>query len=513
MATLGFTPGQLSSILHWVSSAGTTTSDITTMVNFADLGTSCASIVDAGTSLDVYKTINGNVYRDRMCYPDIDIPPAAIALNTEWATCTGLTHGAYDPPIVLMTEDALVPGSAPAPSITPASPPAATSVAPITPTPTPPRPSPAPPSPASSSTPSTKKPAKPSSRPVGINHDPGPSMEKPSEPNSKSSTPNLHHSSPHAPAQPTDPPPNGPNSPPMHTHVNAQSNSQNGGPGIGGIIFTALGGNLSPSHAPKHTSSVAKPIPTPVVVSIPTPAAKSSASVVAAGQTFVVPAASKVVIGQKTLSAGGVAVVASGTIFSVNAAGSLVVRPSPTAGPNHNSGVEGNGGVVDPELGVAAVTTMTVDGEVTTATLPSVTAPGASLLAGGRPLEAGGVQISVASGGVIIVDSSTLSFPAGTLGESIPTGTSPDILTIGEAVVTLGPSGVYVDGKTLTAGGPAATVGGTSVGFGGNGTMAQGNGTVTTGVAAFRGMTSRGLPLQGGLFAFSVALAFGVLWP
>ena len=482
LATLGFSPGQLSSILHWVPTAGTTTSDITTMINFADLGTSCAKMVDAGTSLDIYKTTNGNVYRDRMCYPDIDIPPAAVALNTEWATCTGLKHGAYDPPIILMTESALLPNPAPSPSLTLA-PPAVTSTAATTHVPVPPSPLSAPPSPAVSSSASVNNPPTSSSEPSASNQDQDQSNQKPSQSNSGSSTPNQVSSQPNmgSSGQASNPGPNGPNRPPAPTGSIIPPKSQSTA-GIGNIILTALGGKLPPSHNTEMGSGSEQAVPTPITVSMPTPTEKSRGSVVAAGQTLVVPSPSKVIVGQKTLSAGGAAATASGIIFSINAAGSLVAIPTPTTGLDHNGQAQSNGNNINSGL-PASPTTMTVNGQVITASPSGIVVDGSTILPGGRPLDVGGIQISVATDGAIIAGSSTATPAAGTVTGSIVPFKSfaPSLQTfsLGEAVVTAGPSTAFFDGKTLTAGGPAGTVNGTLVSVAADGALIMGTSTTT----------------------------------
>ena len=318
--------------------------------------------------------------------------------------------------------------------------------------------------------------------------DPGQANQKPSQPDVASSDPgqdppqSIQKTSQHAanpPSDPTHPGPSRPNDPPAPTNNNAQPNTQSE-PGIGNIILTALGGKPSPSRIDQGRSATQQTIPTPVTVSLPTLIEKYAvASVVAAGQTLVVPSASHVIIGQKTLSAGGAAATASGSVFSIDADGSLIVDPATTASSDLGSDSPGSS---DP-----SPITLTADGHIITA-LPSgvAIAGGSTLLPGGRPIDVSGVQLGVATGGGAIIIDGSSTVPLGTeitSEDSMPTTASspPSIqtFTISGAIITAGPSGAFFDGRTLVAGDPAATVNGVLVSMAADGALVMGTSTMT----------------------------------
>lgn len=84
------------------------------------------------------------------------------------------------------------------------------------------------------------------------------------------------------------------------------------------------------------------------------------------GQTLQVPGTGVVVVASKTLSAGGSAATASGSVYSVDSAGSLVVAVAPgTAAGSGSAAGAGMTGIVTP-VGVTSVQVVTASGKTFT---------------------------------------------------------------------------------------------------------------------------------------------------
>ena len=190
------------------------------------------------------------------------------------------------------------------------------------------------------------------------------------------------------------------------------------------------------------------------------------------GQTFTAnPTA--ITIGDQILTPGAPAIAISGTPISLAASGILVIGTSNIA--------------LSPPTSYASV--FTIAGQVFTAAPSGFAIAGTTISAGGPGIVISGTPISLASSGVLVLGTSTIALPS--------PSSNPAVFTVGGQVFTAAPSGFAVAGTTLVAGGAGITISGTAVSLAPSGTLFVGSSATPLDGAGGNG-SSAGKPFLGG---------------
>ena len=195
------------------------------------------------------------------------------------------------------------------------------------------------------------------------------------------------------------------------------------------------------------------------------------ASITVAGSTIVANSASQFVVGTQTLSAGGSAIVLSGTTLSVATSGTaLVVNGQTTAiaAPSDNGG-SSSGAIT---AGGQTLSFTASDGAVVV---------GSQTLTPGAVAAVSGQRLSVASNGVVVANGSPVATVAGIAHGGSNSGT----ITAGGQTLSYAASNgaIFVGSQTLTPG-SVATIAGQQVSLGSNGVLDVNGSPVATAPAA-----------------------------
>jgi len=180
--------------------------------------------------------------------------------------------------------------------------------------------------------------------------------------------------------------------------------------GVGGLVVDTPAGTPGPLNTALRgfstiivTPATAITLPIPIPIPIPAPTNSAPGAMVVGGQTLQVPGASQVVVASTTLSPGGPAVTASGSVWSVDSAGGLVVVP---AGGNSVGAGAGAGSASTTGSGTGKV--MTSPSDVTPLSGTNVGVGGASgSVSGSGGSTSDVVSSSGAVGSVVVVGGKT----------------------------------------------------------------------------------------------------------
>ena len=328
------------------------------------------------------------------CRPWIGFPTEVLGLAPEWSSCTTSIWPLYDPPYALAAQSQL------APPVTSAGPTTVVPAQPIT-TPADPGNKPTMFAPSTVTAMEPGATAKPSSGPQNSPVDPGAKPSTSVDSGVAQNTQNLSQipssggiagiivsmldpnpavslttaPAPAAipiamtitlPVPPPNPSPNAPAAtiiaggqtlqvPSPSFVIAAGSTLQPGGPAatVSNVVFSvdtagslvvAIDSSSALAPTPPTDSALrgfSTIIATPVsamTLALPTMAGGAPGSLVVGGQTLPVPSTGAVVVASSTLLAGGPAATVSGSIYSVNSAGSLIVAPTPLPPTGSGSG-------------------------------------------------------------------------------------------------------------------------------------------------------------------------------
>ena len=440
--------------------------------------------------------------------PIVVPPPQLLSLDTAWQTCDFLTdghwiitYGIYDPPYALSAQGVLVPpatGPAPAPA-------SGTPFNTVTQPPAVPVQTPSPGAPPLTTQPSLVIPAQPAPSADPGQHSSSPAQSSPAAPAQNPSNPAQPSGagpgqdpadptqSPVNPTQdPADPTPNPPN-PTQSVPGPSAPISPNPSQGIGQIIYTAFGAsgpNTIPFSAPASAplnSPVASPPPQPAIFTIagqaltavPTGLTVSGSVYTPGGPaatiagTPVSVGSAGIVIGTATLAQSAEIVTVGGQAITVLGTSALVV-----GGTTEKALTAGGVTVSLAPSGILVVGTQTVAlqqpnvytvaGQTFTAAPSAVVVDGTSLLPGGAGITVSGTPISLEPSGTLLIGSSAIALPTAL----------PNVYTVGGQIVTAAPSAVVVDGTTLVPGGAGITVSGTPISLEPSGTLLIGSSAI-----------------------------------
>ncbi|MCJ1331159.1 hypothetical protein MMC10_007846 [Thelotrema lepadinum] len=275
-----------------------------------------------------------------------------------------------------------------------------------------------------------------------------------------------------------------------------------GDPGSSGSDDGSFNDNSSGGSPPADSDPPGSP---PITSALAYPGNGEPVEIDLGGHIFTIPAASEIILGPgTTLTAAGPAATLLGSVYSVNAAGYVIVSAT-------------GDDIGSPTTPQESLSTITFAGQVLTVGPNDVIVDGTTLFPHSI-ITVSGTVIYLGGDGMLDVGlSSTSLFP-----NSFATlaTTTPEVVTLDGEIFTLEPSGlVVVDGTTLTVG-QGATISGKPISVESGGAIVVGSQTATesagtppskTGAATASSSTSGALKLGGGWTVLLTMVAVSII--